>query len=158
MEDSESLSPRSGSAPNAGGASRRIGLVGCVKQKASSRRPAKNLYTSILFSGRRAFVERTCDEWWTLSAKYGLVHPDEEIDPYDVTLKRMGRQARRDWSTRVLAEIDERVRPVAGDIFEIHAGADYRDFGLVVGLKSRGCVVKVPTEGMGMGPQLHFYK
>jgi len=138
--------------------SRRIGLVGCVKEKAGGPRPAKDLYVSTLFSGRRSFVEHTCEQWWILSAEHGLVHPDDVLAPYDVTLKAMGQSARREWSSRVMAAIDERVRPVAGDVFEIHAGAEYRNFGLIDGLRARGCAVENPTEGMGIGKQLQFYK
>jgi hypothetical protein len=137
---------------------RRIGLVGCVKEKAHGPREAQDLYLSTLFSGRRSFVERTCDQWWILSAEHGLVHPEHVLAPYDVTLKAVGQSARRLWSTRVLAAIDERVLPAAGDVFEMHAGAEYRDFGLVVGLRARGCVVENPTEGMRLGQQLQFYK
>jgi hypothetical protein len=137
---------------------RRIGLVGCVKEKAHAPRAAKDLYLSTLFSGRRSFVKRTCDQWWILSAEHALVHPEDVLAPYDVTLKAAGRAARLLWSARVLAAIDERVRPVAGDVFEIHGGAEYRDFGLVVGLRARGCVVENPTEGLGIGKQLQFYK
>jgi hypothetical protein len=162
MGDNERMTRPSDSGPSVSAssavrASRRIGLVGCVKKKAGSRQAAKDLYVSTLFSGRRGLVERTCDEWWILSAKYGLLHPDEKIDPYDVTLKRMGVQARRDWSTRVLGEIGKRVRPVAGDTFEIHAGADYRDFGLVVDRRILDCAVENPTEGIPFGEQLRFY-
>jgi hypothetical protein len=56
---------------------RRIGLVGCVKEKAEARRPASSLYRSLLFRGRQRFVEHSCTEWWILSAEYGLVHPDQ---------------------------------------------------------------------------------
>jgi hypothetical protein len=149
----------SGRKPSAVRPSRRIGLVGCVKKKADGPRPAKDLYLSALFAGRRHFVERTCDEWWILSADHGLVHPDDNLKPYDVTLKDAGRAARGKWSARVLATIDERVRPTTGDVFEVHAGAEYRDYGLIVGLEeTRGCVVEVPTEGMPIGRQLQFYK
>jgi hypothetical protein len=136
---------------------RRIGLVGCVKRKAGSPRAAKDLYLSSLFSGRRSFVERTCDEWWILSAEHGLVHPDDVLKPYDLTLKTASQSARREWSTRVLTAIDQRVRPVAGDVFEIHAGAEYRNFGLVLGLRARDCMIEIPTQGLGIGKQLHFY-
>jgi len=137
---------------------RRIGLVGCVKEKARSPRPARDLYISDLFRGRRAYVERSCNEWWILSAKYGLVHPDEMLAPYDETLKKAGRAFRRHWSMEVLAAVVERVAPVAGDSFEIHAGAEYRDYGLVQGLTERGFPVEIPTEGMVFGVQLQFYK
>jgi hypothetical protein len=136
---------------------RRIGLVGCVKDKASVTRPAKDLYTSTLFAGRRRFVEESCDEWWILSAAHGLVHPDTPLAPYDVALKNAGRAAQRSWSQSVLVEVDTQIRPNAGDVFEFHAGAEYRDFGLVAGLNERGCLVGIPTEGMRIGEQLRFY-
>ncbi len=139
------------------GEGRRIGLVGCVKQKAADTRPARNLYTSTLFDGRRAYVERTCDEWWILSAAHGVVHPDQPLAPYDVTLKNAGRAQRRAWTQQVLHQLDEHTHPGVGDVIEIHAGAEYRDYGLIDGLRDRGCGVEVPTQGLRIGDQLHFY-
>jgi hypothetical protein len=139
------------------GSARRIGLVGCVKEKAGSPQPAKDLYVSTLFRGRRAYVERSCSEWWILSAEHGLVHPDDVLAPYDVTLKDASRPARRQWSRRVLDDIGRRVAPAVGDVFDIHAGAEYRDFGLMAGLSAMGCKVDLPTEGMPIGKQLQFY-
>jgi hypothetical protein len=43
-------------------------------------------------------------------------------------------------------------------VFEIHAGAEYREFGLLDGLRDRGCLVEIPTERMRIGEQLRFYK
>jgi hypothetical protein len=137
---------------------RRIGLVGCVNKKVGVPRVAKDLYVSTLFVGRRSYVERSSDEWWVLSAKHGLVHPDEVLAPYNVTLKDADRLARRSWSNQLLLVIDERIQPRRGDVFEIHAGAEYREFGLLDGLRDRGCVVEIPTEGMPFGVQLRFYK
>jgi hypothetical protein len=138
--------------------SRRVGLVGCVKEKSAQPRRARELYLSTLFRGRRAYVEQSCDEWWILSAKHGLVHPDEMLDPYDVTLKNQASVKRRAWSRSVLEAIDTRVRPTRNDVFEIHAGAEYREFGLIEGLAERGCDVLVPTQGLGIGKQLQFYQ
>ena len=137
---------------------RRIGLVGCVKDKAKYPRPAKDLYESRLFRGRRAFVERSCTEWWILSAEHGLVHPSQVLAPYDVTLKNAGTARRRAWSARVLEELDRRVNLGPNDLAEIHAGVEYRDFGLITGLRSRGAQVAVPAAGLSLGQQLRFYK
>ena len=136
---------------------RRIGLVGCVKKKTVVPRAAKDLYLSALFLGRQSFVERSCGEWWILSAKHGLVHPDEVLAPYDVTLKDASRPARKDWSEQLLSTIDKRIRPEPDDVFEIHAGAEYREFGLTAGLLARGCLIENPTEGLRLGEQLQFY-
>lgn len=136
----------------------RIGFVGCVKTKADVPMPAKDLYISELFKGRRRFVERSCERWWILSALHGLVHPSELLAPYDYTLKTATRPERRAWARRVLQEIDRREPLQPGDVVEVHAGAEYRDFGLVAGLKDRGVSVEVPALGMTQGRQLGFYK
>jgi hypothetical protein len=49
------------------------------------------------------------------------------------------------------------VRLDTSDVIELHAGADYRNFGLVQGLEQRGVSVEIPTEGMRIGEQLRFY-
>lgn len=143
--------------PAAKGA-RRVGLVGCVKAKTSRAAPAGELYTSTLFEGRRSHVESTCDEWWILSAKHGLVHPDEVLAPYDLAMKDLGRPERRAWAADVLRALDERLELSAGDVVEIHAGAEYRDFGLERGLRERGMRVENPTEAMPIGVQLSYYQ
>ena len=137
--------------------SRRIGLVGCVKDKAATARPARDLYLSSLFRGRRRYVEHSCDEWWILSALHGLVDPDEMLEPYDVALKDASRSAKREWSVAVLRAIDQRIHPSGGDIFEMHAGADYRLFGLEDGLRDRDYSLENPTQGLSLGRQLAFY-
>ena len=138
--------------------SRRIGLVGCVKQKLPQPQSAKNLYRSTLFTGRRSFVEQSCDEWWILSAEHGLVDPEDLLAPYDFTLNDATKEERRQWATRVFATIVQKIQPERGDIFEIHAGANYRDFGLTDALENLGCIIENPTKGMGIGKQLQFYQ
>ena len=144
--------------PTSSRCGRRIALVGCVKEKASRELPAEDLYTSTLFRRRRQYVESSCDEWWILSAEHGLVHPRTELAPYDVTLKNASRAERRSWSSGVIKSIQQMIRTEPGDTFEIHAGAEYRDFGLVAGLTALGCAVEIPTQGMAIGHQLAFYK
>ncbi len=129
-----------------------------MKDKRPTPAPAKDLYTSTLFAGRRRYVERTCTEWWILSAGHGLVHPDQVLAPYDVTLKTKGRHECRGWTAAVLRDIDGRIRPGPGDVIEVHAGSEYRDFGLLEGLQTRGCAIVIPTEGMAIGKQLQFSK
>lgn len=137
---------------------RRIGLVGCVKKKAAVPRRAREVYISPLFGGRRDYVQVTCTEWWILSALHGLVHPDEKITPYDATLKDASVAERQRWSGRVLGAIDALIQPVPGTWFEIHAGSEYRDYGLVAGLRARGCTVENPTAGLSFGKQLALYR
>lgn len=136
----------------------KVGLVGCVKTKRKVALPAKDLYVSGLFVGRRRFVERSCDSWWVLSAKYGLVGPEEVVAPYDVTLAVLSASERYQWSLGVLKALDRAMELKSGDVVEVHAGLLYRDSGLVDGLLARGVTVDIPAQGLGIGEQLRFYK
>lgn len=61
--------------------------------------PARFLYTkSDLFKKAAAYAEQCCDDWVILSAKYGLVHPDDELPYYEQRLPRSGDRA---WAARV---------------------------------------------------------
>ena len=138
--------------------SKTIGLVGCVKSKRPIAAPAKDLYMrSRLFRGWRAYVEDSCDEWWILSAKHGLVHPQTVLAPYDITLKGQSRGALRTWASHVLQEIRTQISPSDGDVAQIHAGSEYRDFGLTNGLIALGCKIEIPAHHLGIGDQLSFY-
>jgi hypothetical protein len=57
-----------------------------ASQKLKRPAPARELYVSQLFKKASAYAELTCDRWYVLSAKHGLVHPDTVIEPYDVRL------------------------------------------------------------------------
>lgn len=135
----------------------RIGLVGCVKKKVGQASPAADLYVSALFRGRRAYVERTCERWFILSALHGVVRPDAAVEPYNVTLNDASQAERRAWAAKVLRQLDTELGSCAGLTFEIHAGANYADYGLVSGLGARGATVEQPAAGLSMGRQLAFY-
>jgi len=136
----------------------RIGLVGCVKQKATTQLAAQDLYTSALFMGRRGWVEQTCERWFVLSALHGLVEPDQVIEPYDETLIGAGVAAKRAFARDLLEQLEEKLGTLKRYVFEIHAGNDYTAFGLADGLVAAGAVVENPAQGLGIGKQLAFYK
>ena len=101
----------------------KIGLVGCVKSKQSRAAPAKDLYVSPLFRGRRKWVERSCSRWLILSALHGLVEPDAMLEPYDMTLVTASSDQRHQWARQVLDSLVLQFGDLPGLTFEIHAGA-----------------------------------
>jgi hypothetical protein len=129
-----------------------------VKGKLPTVALARDLYTSPLFLGRRRAVERSCDRWFILSAKHGLVDPDQLLEPYDETLTAASEGQRRRWSRSVLAELERRLGILTGVVFEAHAGSAYLDHGLASGLEARGAKVERPVEGLALGQQLAFYR
>ena len=130
-----------------------IYLLSCVGQKQSASTHARDLYTSPWFCKARTYADRTGQPWFVLSAKYGLVHPDEIIAPYDLTLNTMQVADRRQWASRVLTQLEPHLNGIGSVMFL--AGQRYREF-LEPSLRSRGLVVSVPMEGLRIGEQLRW--
>ena len=130
-----------------------IYLLSCVGQKQPVPAPARDLYTSSWFQKARSHADSTGQPWFVLSAKYGLVHPDEVILPYDLTLNTMPVADRRQWASRVLAQLAPHLDDAGSVVFL--AGQRYREF-LAPSLRSRGLVVSVPMEGLRIGEQLRW--
>ena len=130
-----------------------ICLVSCVWSKKASPALAKDLYQSSWFFKARTYVELVGSCWFILSAEHGLVHPDELIEPYDMTLSTVGIAERRNWSRRVQQQMDERM-PDARCIVVL-AGKRYREF-LMNYLGGRAATVHVPMAGMRNGQQLNW--
>jgi hypothetical protein len=137
----------------------RIALVACAKTKL--RRPARasELYASPLFQLTREFVEGGLAyfAWHVLSARYGLVDPDEVLEPYDLTLADLTPAERAAWGRRVGSAVvatyaDAAARGV-DECFDVYAGAAYRRH-LVPYLERAGFRVAAPLAGLPIGRQL----
>jgi hypothetical protein len=134
---------------------RKIALVACVKTKNHMPMPARDLFISNWFRKASAYATRVADEWYILSAKYGLVAPDTVIEPYDEPLNRMTVAARRAWARCVRQDLDRVLQP--GDQVVILAGKRYRE-NLVDPIRQMGCSIEIPMEGLGIGKQLRWLK
>lgn len=128
-------------------------LVSCVSRKMPVPAPAKDLYTSQLFRKARIYVENLGQPWLILSAKYGLVSPEQVITPYDLTLNTMGTSERRRWAEGVLSQLQPRLAGVEEVVFL--AGQRYREF-LQPALIQRGIRISVPMSGLKIGEQLSW--
>lgn len=132
-------------------------LLGCVKTKRRGNWPARDLYTSRLFIGRRDYAESLGAPWFILSAKHGLVSPTADIEDYDVSLDDAPAAKRDAWAAEVLAGLDAQVGSLEGKLIEIHAGDQYRVPKLMAGIRARGGTTIVPLFGLSFGRQLAWY-
>jgi hypothetical protein len=132
-----------------------ISLVSCVSRKRDHPIEAKDLYISDWFVKARAYVERAGDDWFILSAEYGLVCPDTVIASYERTLNVMSMVDRRAWASKVLKQLQPKLKGV--DRVVMLAGARYREF-LVDAIREKGPAVELPLEGMRIGEQLRWLK
>jgi len=133
---------------------RRYALVSCVGEKMPIPSPAKDLYQSAWFLKAKSHVESERFDWYVISAKYGLIHRDSVIEPYDMTLNTMSGIDCQKWASMVFGQILEAM-PNGGNI-DIFAGDRYRKY-LMPMLENAGYQVRVPLQGLGIGQQLAWF-
>lgn len=128
-----------------------IVLLSCVKLKRDHRCRAGDMYTSDLFHKMMAYAESLKPKRiFILSAKYGLLSPDDVIEPYNLTLKKRKASERRLWARSVIDALRQSC-DLAADQFVFLAGVPYRE-NLVPHIKH----YTVPMEGLDFGTQLQW--
>lgn len=135
-----------------------LGLISCTKSKRNYPCKASEMYqASDLFRKAYAYAIKNYDFVAILSAKYGLLLPDDEIEPYNLTLNDMNSQQRKEWVKKVLSQMKNKLRlEDFGKIF-FHAGKKYREQ-LIPKLENMGIQCKVPLEALSIGKQKAWYK
>ncbi len=130
---------------------RTVVLISCVSQKLDYKSKAKDLYVSTLFKKNMAYTDKlNPDKAYILSAKYGLLALDDEIEPYDLTLNTMKIKEKKEWADNVLEQL-EKVEDISDTKFIFLAGANYRKY-LVEDMPYH----EVPMEGLQIGKQLQY--
>jgi uncharacterized HhH-GPD family protein len=127
--------------------------VGCGRAKRDVPAPASDLYTSRGFRLRAAYAEQESDQWFVLSAEYGLVRPDEWISPYDLNLADTSREYRGAWGQWVAARLVRLLGPLRGIRIQVVAPADYAA-PIRSQLEQLGAEVVEPLRGLRQGEQL----
>lgn len=135
-----------------------LGLISCTKSKQSYPCKASEMYqASDLFRKAYSYAIKKYDFVAILSAKYGLLLPDDEIEPYDLTLNDMNSQQRRQWAEKTFNQMKTRLK--VGDFSRVffHAGKKYREC-LKPKLEDIGIHCEVPLRHLGIGKQMRWYK
>jgi hypothetical protein len=126
-----------------------VGLVGCAAQKLQRPAPARDLYVSQLFKKASAYAEKTCDRWYILSAKHGLVHPDTVLEPYDLRLGGPVSPLIQGWANGVRKQLATELEGVENVTLVALAGEQYRTV-----LRDIPWPSEIPMRGLGIGQQL----
>lgn len=124
-------------------------LIACCSRKLDSAAPARDLYQGALFKFSAAYCQRHGFRWAILSAKLGLVDPEQVVEPYETRLS--GRRADQAlWAERVF---DSLRRPRFPKRVIFLAGSNYRRE-LATLLAAAGVECHAPLAGLGIGQQL----
>lgn len=124
-------------------------LIGCGKTKLPTRALGRMLYTGNLFRAAKAYAQKHGSSWYILSAKYGLVDPDDVLDPYDLVLTDLDRRDRELWGEHVRRSLKK-------------AGVWDREIVFLAGSEYARAVsgapaVKFPLQGLGIGERLRWF-
>lgn len=133
-----------------------LGLISCTKSKQSYPCRASEMYSaSDLFKKAYSYATKNYDFVAILSAKYGLLFPDDRIEPYDLTLNNMKSQQRKEWAEKVFNQMQDKLKIKAYKVF-FHAGKRYRE-DLIPELRRIGVQCTVPLKNLSIGKQLAWY-
>ena len=128
-------------------------LISCSKSKGGHRDLARNVYVSSLYRKSVMVAEAWGLSFSILSAKHGLLDPDEIIEPYDLTLKGASKQFKSEWALKVDKQIrnsiDRKKRLI------VLAGDDYFAPLIEVG-KMDPLNFLAPMRGLSLGKRLAF--
>jgi len=131
----------------------RVVLIACASKKLDYKTKAKDLYISQLFKSGLEYAKKLDpDKIFILSAKYGLLKLDQEIEPYNITLNNMDDNEIKVWADRVLINL-QKVADLENDEIIFLAGEKYRKY-LIPKIKN----YQIPLKGLGIGKQLAFLK
>ena len=99
-------------------------FISCVKTKRSSRCMAKDMYISPLFKKAYQYALKFVpeDKIYILSAKYGLIHSSQMIDPYEKTLNAERDKERKVWAYNVVQQMKAKGIPLDASIMLLGGG------------------------------------
>ena len=111
------------------------------------------MYVGELFKKSLAYAKKQSpDAIYILSAKYGLLELNQEIEPYEMTLNTMSKSERMKWAEKVLRQLAG-CTDLQESRFIFLTGERYREY-LVQQLQN----VSTPLKGLSIGKQLSWLK
>ena len=112
----------------------RIALIGCSKSKKGKNTPNKYFLARDIYTGKNFLKSVSegvkyfgCDDFYILSAKYGLLEKDEKIAWYDKSLYEMSTAHRKQWARKVLDNLLSKY-DLENTEFVIFAGSLYSKY------------------------------
>ena len=120
-----------------------IAFIGCSKSKRKENYLAQEMYQGELFKKALKYCKINFDHIYILSAKYGLLSLDQQIEPYDQTLNTMSKKERQIWYDLVWNQI----KKFPEHLIYFFCGENYH-------LPFRG---NKPLQGLSIGKQLQWF-
>ena len=123
-------------------------FLSCVKTKRKYPCKAKDMYISPLFIKSLQVARKLTDDRhiFILSAKYGLLRLEDEIEPYNLTLKTFTNEQIKNWGGQIRKQAQEIGISLNGVYL---CGETY-----IKGIRKYATDIKAPLAGRSMGMRL----
>lgn len=145
-----------------------IVLIACAAKKGKVKVQAKDLYQSALFKNSLAYAKKlNLDKIYILSALYGVVNLEDEIEPYNVTLCQVGEKIKnkkpdltsltkeevKSWGSKVISQLEFLGNDIENDNFIMLAGLPY-----INPLRNSLKNIEEPLKDLRLGERIKFLK
>jgi hypothetical protein len=120
----------------------RIVLIGSSGAVADAPDAVGRLFRSDGFAAARSHALHSRLPWFVLSAKHGLLDPDDVISPFAMQIDDQPAAYRTAWGEWVVAQLADRVQ-LDGVVVEVHGGVDFAQ-PLRQPLTRRGAALEIP--------------
>ena len=102
----------------------RVVLIGSSGATAPGPLPAAQLFESAGFARARQHAAGSGHPWFVVTAKHGLLDPDDVVAPFDIQLGDRSTGYRTAWGEWVVAQLADRLL-LEGLTVEVHGGVDF---------------------------------
>lgn len=85
----------------------KVAIIPCTNQKSNISGPAREVWVGNNFQLTLAHAEIWYDEVLVMSYKYGLIHPEDKIEPYDINIYYASAGDRLKWWIKLREQIHE---------------------------------------------------
>jgi hypothetical protein len=123
----------------------RVVLIGSSGAIADAPDAVGNLFRSDGFAAARQHAVHSRLPWFVLSAKHGLLDPDDVVSPFSTQIDDQPAAYRSAWGEWVVAQLADRLQ-LDGVVVEVHGGVDFAQ-PLRQSLTRRGAVLDIPLPG-----------
>jgi hypothetical protein len=123
----------------------RVVLIGSSGATVEEPDAAGRLFLSDGFARAREHAVHSRLPWFVLSAKHGLLDPDDVISPHEIQIDDQPAGYRSAWGEWVVAQLADRLQ-LDGVVVEVHGGVDFAQ-PLRQSLARRGAVLEIPLPG-----------
>ncbi len=127
-----------------------LAIISCSKSKLAGPQRVRELYTGDTFKLAVKAAEVLAERWVVISARHGVLHPEDIIESYDESVMTKSRRQREQWGQHVSRQLKLCMPTLQGSQVLSFVSALYQEF---LDLSGVGASFFCPLQGLAIGLQ-----